>query len=364
MHFVCSSCGRTEDVATFAWRCPCGGLWDLGGPLPRLDLSALDGLERSLWRYLDLLPFEPGFTGWRDISLGEGGTPVIRFAPSIWLKADYVMPTLSFKDRGAVVLVTMAARVGARQLVADSSGNAGTAVAAYAARAGISAEIFVPEATSPKKVAQIAAHGATVRRIPGSREDTAAAALDAVSARSDVFYASHVYNPLFYTGTQTFAIETFEQLGYRLPEAFVLPAGNGTLVLGVARAVETLLAQGLIETRPVIHAVQSAHCEPLTAAFKSGGLEPLVVPTSDTVAEGIAIAAPRRGAAILEVVRSSGGRLVSVDDAAVSRARDRLARCGLYVEPTAAAPLAALDELALGATRVVLPLAGAGLKAS
>jgi threonine synthase len=303
-----------------------------------------------------------------QVSMGEGGTPLLTLdpmAPDVRVKVEYIMPTLSFKDRGAVVLVAKAAEMGVRRLVADSSGNAGTAVAAYAARAGIAAEIFVPVATSPKKVAQIEAHGATVRRIEGSREDTAAAAVDAVMSTSGVFYASHVYNPLFYTGTQTFAFEVWEQLGRRLPDAFVLPAGNGTLVLGVSRAIDILLAQGLIERSPVIHAVQSTHCAPLTAAYLADSAEPLAVTTRETVAEGIAIATPVRGAAILGVVRASGGRVVSVDDDAVLATRSRLAARGLYVEPTAAAPLAALDELGLGVDAdVVLPLAGAGLKAS
>lgn len=164
---------------------------------------------------------------WKDISLGEGMTPVIRLNEDVLLKMDYFMPTLSFKDRGAAVLIAHCKSIGVTRVVQDSSGNAGNAVAAYCARAGIDCEIFVPEGTSPKKIDMIRAHGAVCTVVPGSRDHCAEVCREKVE-REGVYYANHVYNPFFYEGTKTYIYEVYEQLG-RIPQNIVVPVGNGTL---------------------------------------------------------------------------------------------------------------------------------------
>ncbi len=151
--------------------------------------------NHSLWKYIDALPFEKEDV-WQEITLGEGDTPLIKIADNVYAKAEYYMPTLSFKDRGAVLLIAIAKKLGIKRVVADSSGNAGTAIAAYGARAGIQCDIFVPESTSSKKIAQIEAHGAVIHKVPGTREDTANAAI-AMVENTSAFYASHIYNPSF-----------------------------------------------------------------------------------------------------------------------------------------------------------------------
>ena len=365
----CAACGWSAPLDSLAWRCGrCRGVLDLSGFTAAVPgRAALRDEPATLWRYRGALPAaEPA-----GISMGEGMTPLVP-APGIpraALKVDYLMPTGSFKDRGAVLLAALARRLGVTRMVADSSGNAGAAVAGYAARAGIACEVYVPEATSSPKVAQLSAYGATVRRTGATREDTADAAAQAAD-RPGVFYASHVYHPFFLHGTKTYLLEVWEQLGGRLPGTLLLPAGNGTLVLGCYIGCRELLARGLIDKLPAIVAVQAETCAPLAAAFRDGRAEPEAVAARPTVAEGIAIARPARGAQILDAIAQTGGAIVTVTDDQVRAAHAGLARSGFYVEPTAGACWAALRAGLAGlparppdgVPQVVAPLCGSGLK--
>jgi threonine synthase len=324
----------------------------------------VDDGAAGLWRYRPRLPFDPRWDGWQGLTMGEGGTALVAVDGAL-AKVEYASPTLSFKDRGAVLLVARAVLGGADHVLVDSSGNAGTAVAAYAARAGLRCTVVAPAATSPAKLAQMRAHGAELRLVHGSREDVAAAAR--AQAAGGAWYASHVSDPTFYEGTKTVAFEVFEQLG-RLPDVVVLPAGNGTLVLGWSLGATELVAAGLVAGPSRIVAVQAAGCAPLAAAWAAGADDAVPVDTSPTTAEGIAIAAPPRGAAVLAAVRASGGSFVTVGDDAIASARDHLARTGFYVEPTAAATWAGLAQARTGpgvraGELLLAPLCGAGLKA-
>lgn len=194
-------------------------------------------------------------------------------------KLDFLMPTLSFKDRGAVMLAELARRLSPERVVADSSGNAGTAVAAYCARAGLPCTVYVPEGTSPKKTEQIRAHGARLVTVPGGREATASAARAAADTPG-TFYASHVFNPFFLHGTKTYVYEIWEDLGGTLPDAIAVPVGNGTLLLGAALATSELLAHGLIDRLPALIAVQAEAVSPLAAAFRAGDDELSAAPVS------------------------------------------------------------------------------------
>jgi threonine synthase len=365
---TCGICGWSTPVAGPAWRCErCQCVLDLAGFTPVMpDRTELNRRPATLWRYRESLPVsEPA-----GLSMGEGMTPLVPVPgrPGLALKVDYLMPTGSFKDRGAVVLAALASHLGVKAFVADSSGNAGTAIAAYAARLGIACDVYVPAATSAGKLAQLYAYGASVHRVEGSREDTAAAAAEAAE-RPGVFYASHVYNPLFLHGTKTYVFELWEQLGGRLPGTLVLPVGNGTLVLGCHLGSRELLAQGLIDRMPAITAVQAEACAPLAGAMREGKTQPAEISTGPTIAEGIAIARPARGAQILAAVEETGGTIVTVTDDQVRAARADLARSGFYVEPTSAVSWAAVlaglvPADAAPATRpdMVVPLCGTGLK--
>ncbi|MFD9337238.1 pyridoxal-phosphate dependent enzyme [Streptomyces sp. NPDC060028] len=358
--YVCPEDGTGADARTAPWCCPvCGGPWDLDfTPDPATALEPAAG-PNSLWRYAAALPLPGAFA----VSLAEGNTPLVPLAERVHAKLDFLMPTLSFKDRGAVMLAELARRVGPERVVADSSGNAGTSMAAYCARAGLDCEVFVPEGTSEKKTEQMRAHGAAVRVVPGGREAAARAARTAADLPG-VFYASHVFNPYFLHGTKTYVYEIWEALGGHLPEVLVVPVGNGTLLLGAALAVEELARRGV--KPPALIAVQAAAVAPLASAFAAGAEDAEPVPQLPTLAEGIAIPAPPRARQILAAVRASGGTFLTVPDDRLRAARHDLARRGLFVEPTAAACWAAVGPTApdnpLQNRTAVLPLCGAGAK--
>ncbi|CAJ1503306.1 pyridoxal-phosphate dependent enzyme [[Mycobacterium] burgundiense] len=360
---LCGACGARYGVATLAWRCGCGGVLDVARNESTLHLDTAARHRNSLWRYESVLPV--GYDA--AVSLGEGCSPLVpaATAPNVRFKLDYLMPTASFKDRGAVVLATLARRLGVAAAVLDSSGNAGAAAAAYLARAAVPCRIHVPAATSRAKLAQLRAHGAQVVAA-GTRADAAAAARSAAT-EPGVFYASHVYQPYFLHGVKTYGYELWEQCGRRLPDTVVVPVGNGTLLLGCALAFGELLRSGLAERMPTLVAVQAARCAPIAAAYDAGSAEVAPAGAAETVAEGIAIADPPRGAQILAAIRRSAGAVVTVSDDEIVSARAELGAQGLFVEPTAAVCWAAVRRRApvvpaLRAADVVVPLCGAGLK--
>ena len=361
MEFVCSVCGKRESAATRKPKCGCGGLWKLDFTPPKFDLAEVDRDEWSQFRYRKFMALE-GET-WRGISLGEGLTPVVRLDENVLLKMDYMMPTLSFKDRGAAVLVAHAKAIGVEKVVQDSSGNAGNAVAAYCARAGIGCEIFVPEGTSPKKIDMIRAHGATCTVVPGSRDHCADVCRAKVETEG-LYYANHVYNPFFYEGTKTYIYEVYEQL-HRIPANLVIPVGNGTLFLGAMEALEELLAAGCIDAFPQIIALQSEKCDPLLQAAAQRRDDPAPVKPMPTLAEGIAIGQPMRGAEILAYARKHSVRFVHAPEDRILEARAFLARQGVYVEHTTAANYAAYRrycELYGPTPDTLITMCGAGLK--
>ncbi|WP_028804675.1 threonine synthase [Streptomyces sp. 142MFCol3.1] len=354
----CPVDGTRVPGGSLAWCCPvCRGPLDLDFAPTPAPLKSLTGRVNSLWRYAECLPLAAP-----SVSLGEGRTPLVPLRDGISAKLDFLMPTLSFKDRGAVLLTELALRLEPRQVLADSSGNAGTAIAAYCARASLPCTVYVPEGTSPKKLEQIEAHGARLRVVEGDREVTARTAREDAD-EPGTFYASHVFNPYFLHGTKTYVHELWEDLGGRLPDVIVVPVGNGTLLLGAALAVAELYAAGLLDRRPALYAVQSAAVAPLAHAWSKDADDLVgVTPMAPTFAEGIAIPAPPRARQILRAVRDSGGTFLTVTEDQIRHAQTDLASRGLYVESTGVACWAAVREGALGERSAVVPLCGAGLK--
>ena len=361
MEYICTKCGKREPVTSRRPWCDCGGLWKLDYDPPAFSTEGIDKGEWSLFRYHKYLPLPE--ESWRGITMGEGMTPVIRLDEDVLLKMDYMMPTLSFKDRGAAVLAAHCRAIGADRVVQDSSGNAGNAVASYCARAGISCEIFVPEGTSPKKIGMIRASGATCTVVPGSRDHCAEVCREKAQ-KEGVFYANHVSSPFFYEGTKTFFYEVYEQLG-RMPRHIVIPVGNGTLFLGAMLALEHLLRSGCIEKMPRIIAVQSERCDPLLKAAEEGLEVPSDVTPAPTLAEGIAIGKPLRGPEILAYAQKYDVRFVHAPEKEILPARERLAKAGIFCEHTTAANYAGYLEYCriCGKTLdCLIPMTGAGLK--
>ncbi|RDU38109.1 threonine synthase [Neobacillus piezotolerans] len=364
--FICNSCGNKYDSTPTLWKCECGGVLNIVKDTPKIDVAAWDKYPNSLWRYVETMPFAKNSKIWESVTMGEGQSPLIvldPLEPNTYVKVDYMMPTLSFKDRGAAVLMTKAKEMGVSKVIADSSGNAGTAIAAYAARCNIACDIYLSDETSPKKIAQVKAHGATIKAIHGTREDVAAAAQKAVDEEK-VFYASHVYNPYFYEGTKTYAYEIYEQLK-EVPDALIIPVGNGTLVLGAYYGFKELVENKLIEKMPKIIAIQAANCAPLVRAFEYGLEQAEPVTNKGTLAEGIAIAAPARSSQILEAVRETNGSFIGIEEDEIERARKMLADKGFYVEITTAANYAGYLKYKKAADeKFIIPLCGAGIKSN
>ena len=348
---TCQICKKTYAPNTLQWCCSCGGLFDLVFE-GELRVDALADRPPTLWRYREAIPiaddahiasFDEGFTPL---------TPVTIAGKSLLVKQDHLFPSGSYKDRGATVLISQAKSLGVRHMVEDSSGNAGAAIAAYAARAGIACDIYVPDSTSPAKLAQIQSYGARLYKIPGAREDTARAVQGAARKH---FYASHVWNPFFFHGTKTLAYEIWEQRGFNAPDTLIIPTGNGTLLIGAYIGFTDLLRQNLIDHLPKLIAVQSANCAPLMPNWHGN--------PSETIAEGIAIAEPARAAQMLRYIDQTGGDVLTVEDDETRHAQKQMAEMGFYIEPTSATAIAAYmkypaqnDEVA------VAPLTGHGLK--
>jgi threonine synthase len=358
---ICSSCSRSFAVDTPVWRCACGGLLDIVFDAP-LDKTRLVIDAPGMWRYRAALPL----TGDSSIvSFGEGGTPLLPHkidGNAVLLKLDYIFPTGSFKDRGASVLISKAKELIVPHVVEDSSGNAGAAVAAYCARAGIQCDIYVPASTSAAKLKQIESTGAHLQKISGSREDTARAALNAAMT---TYYAGHSWNPFFLHGVKTCAFEITEQLQWRAPEAVVVPVGNGTLLLGLFIGFSELLRAGIIDSLPKLIAIQSSNCSPLTDAFERNQTTPVPVEKSDSLAEGIAVAQPVRGAQILNAVRQSRGAFFKVTEQEIAVALAELHAKGFYVEPTSAVAVAGYKKWISNLRplpKAVIVLTGHGLK--
>jgi threonine synthase len=360
---VCTKCNRSFSLEEKIWQCSCGGLLDIQFR-PSFPLEKIKRRQPTLWRYREAIPLGEGQN---IISFEEGFTPLIPVdfgGQRVWLKQDHLFPTGSYKDRGASVLMSKVKELGIPRVVEDSSGNVGCAIAAYGARGGIQSEIYVPQSTSPGKLAQIQSYGAILHKIRGSREDTAEAVWKA--ARKD-YYASHSWNPFFFHGTKTFAFEIWEQLGWKGPDTVIVPVGNGTLLLGAYLGFGELLEEGMIREIPKIIGVQSALCAPLVKAFRAGLKKIAPVQSRETLAEGIAIAAPVRGEQIVQAVKKSGGGFIAVDEEEMKKALRWLWRKGFYVEPTAAATAAGIFKYMEDSDPeeiLVSVLTGHGLKAT
>lgn len=357
----CSNCGRLYPDEGTPYRCTtCGGLFDFA-TLPPFDPERKGRGQNGIWRYRHTLRLPENAP---EITLGEGNTPLLTaeaFGKEVAFKCEYLNPSGSFKDRGSAAIASFLKARGVNVAVEDSSGNAGASFAAYAARAGITARVYVPEAASGPKRQQIEVYGAEVISVPGPRSNAADAVRAAVDAGA--VYASHAYLPFNIPGYATAAYEIFEQLG-QFPGSLVVPAGQGGLTLGLRRGFDALMAAtGKTSGGPRIFAVQARACAPLWAVSQYGAAGLGWVSEGATLAEGVRVSKPLRGDAVLAAVETSGGAFLAVDEEAILPGRDELARRGFYVEPTSAIVWDALRQVISDAPEpVVVVLTGSGLK--
>lgn len=334
---ICNSCSKEFSSDDAVWQCNCGGILDINFT-PQFDIKKLKTNFQGMWKYRDSIPIDNDNN---IISFHEGFTPLIEVETGegiLLIKQDHLFPTGSYKDRGASVLISKVCELGIKKVVEDSSGNAGAAVAAYCAKAGIKCDIYVPDSTSLGKLTQIELYGAKLHKIPGSREKTAEAVMEAAEKN---YYASHSWNPWFFQGTKTFAYEVCEQLGWKSPDIIILPAGNGTLFLGAYLGFKELLKAGIIDTIPKMIAVQAVNCAPLYKSYKNKLNKPSIIESvANTLAEGIAIAKPVRGSQILEAVKETNGEVLAVIENDIERNLYSMMKQGYYIEPTSAAVIA------------------------
>ncbi|MEI6056467.1 MAG: threonine synthase [Lentisphaerota bacterium] len=357
--YICSECSKTHQLSLKLWKCDCGGLLDLVFE-PKFDKNKIKSQYHGLWRYRDALPIE---NDENIVSFDEGFTPLSKVnidGKEVLIKQDHLFPTASYKDRGASILISKAKELGVKEVVEDSSGNAGCSIAAYCAKANIKCDIFVPSSTSKSKLFQIESYGAKLNLVPGSRDDTAEATYKLADSK---FYASHVWNPFFFHGTKTFAYEVAEQLNWTAPDSVVLPLGNGTIVIGAYLGFSELKNSGIISRMPKIIAIQSENCAPVYAKYKT---LPNPVP-KETLAEGIAIGKPARINQILKIIRETSGDIITVSENELIDAHITINRKGYFIEPTSAAVIAGLRKFikkAPTSEKIVSIFTGHGLKAA
>jgi threonine synthase len=374
-HLECTSCGlqhewvRLQNVCTACGK-PLFAIVDLAAAGRALSREKLSSREKSLWRYCELLPLPKNV---EPISLGEGGTPLLRankFAEGVdlWVKDESLNPTQSFKARGMSVAVSMAKHLGATKLAVPSAGNAGGALAAYAARAGLEAHIFMPRDTPRANIIECHELGAHVELIDGLITDCGAE----IVRRKDTegwFDMSTLKEPYRIEGKKTLGYELAEQLNWKLPDVILYPTGGGTGLIGMWKSFDEMEALSWIDKkRPRMFSVQASGCAPIVRAFETGEKFATEFPNAHTRASGLRVPKAIGDFLILEILRESNGGAVAVgDEEMIYTAREAGSKEGLLVSPEGAACFAALKSLRSAGRisheeRVVIFNTAAGIK--
>jgi threonine synthase len=359
--FQCVNCQKPFSIDKFSYKCSdCGGLFDIKDGIT-FDYDQIAFNLPRMWRYRYTFGLPIGTP---IICLGEGDTPLITshaFGHEVNFKVEYLNPTSSFKDRGTALIMSLLVVGGIEAAVEDSSGNAGASFSAYAARAGISAKVFIPDYASGPKRSQIEAYGAHLEPVNGPRSAAAAAVLKAVEEEGEI-YASHAYLPQGMVGYATIAYELEEQLG-EFPGTVIAPVGHGNLLLGIARGFDALKQVKKNKTLPVLIGVQARACAPLWELYSQSIDEIDNVVEGETLAEGVRVREPNRGKVLLDYLQRTSGRIVVVDESDILPGSSELARLGFYVEPTSAIVWNALEQVVKNTPKpIVVILTGSGLK--
>lgn len=372
----CRACGHGQP-ATATHLCE-----DCFGPLEvtydydmiarRVSRATIEAGPPTLWRYRDLLPVGDG----ELVSLGEGFTPLIHARNlgaelglrNLHLKNDSVNPTNSFKDRVVAVALNWALQNGFRTIACASTGNLANSVAAYAARAGIRAVVFIPADLEPQKVAATAVFGASVVPIAGTYDDVNRLCVE-LADDLDWGFCNINLRPYYSEGSKTLTFEAAEQLGWRLPDEIIIPVASGCQFVKHRKAAAELVNLGLVGERrlPRFTGAQALGCGPVADAFARGS--DVVQPVRpDTIARSLAIGNPSDGADVLRIARRSGGVIAGVSEDEILEGVDLLARTeGVFTETAGGVTVAVLRKLAAqrrwrGDETVVAYITGHGLK--
>ncbi len=354
-HLECARCGERHDAALIQHLCRCGSpllaRYDLGTARATLTPARLAERRRDLWRYEEVLPVaDDRFR----VALGEGGTPLLP-APRLgarlglsrlFIKDESLNPTGSFKARGLALAVSMAAQLGAKDLAIPSAGNAGGALAAYAARAGLRAHILMPRDAPLANALESAAYGAEVGFVDGLITDAGRAVAELCAARR-WYDVSTLKEPYRIEGKKTMGYEIFEQLEGRLPDVILYPTGGGTGMVGMWKAFSEMETLGWIDARrPRMVSVQSQGCAPIVRAFEQGLETAPAWENAQTMASGLRVPQALGDFLILRAVRQSQGTAVAVEDSELPRAvREISATEGVFAAPEGGACWLALESL-------------------
>src|SRR5438067_6509846 len=374
-HLECSACGGQHECSRLQNLClTCGkplfAMVDLAAASQTLKRETLATRKKSLWRYCEVLPLPSDV---EPVSLGEGGTPLVRaekFGDDIdlWIKDESVNPTQSFKARGMSVAVSMAKHLGATKLAVPSAGNAGSALAAYAARAGLGAYIFMPYDTPQLNVIECCELGARVQLIDGLITDCGAE-IARRKAKEGWFDMSTLKEPYRVEGKKTLGYELAEQFNWQLPDVILYPTGGGTGLIGMWKAFEELEALGWIDAkRPRMYSVQASGCAPIVRAFEAGADHAVEFPNAQTRAAGLRVPKAIGDFLMLRILRESGGGAIAIDDDEMIRVTREVGGAeGLFIAPEGAACFAALRSLIDSGTikldeQVVVFITGSGIK--
>jgi threonine synthase len=376
----CCRCEASRDYDPFHHRCDaCGEAWELrpaaGAEKGHAPASHADVAPRGMWRYGSMLPEVDSELIRKRIFMGEGGTPLLRASRleealgcgEVWLKDETRNPTGSFKDRGSAVGISVLVQMGFSSVGTVSTGNMARSVAAYAARAGIEANIWVGADTPPQKLAPVAVHGARLLRFDAPYGEIYQASME-WSRRSGVPFVNSD-SSLRVEGQKTIAYEIAEQLGNRAPDWLLVPTSSGGNFSAIAKGFAEGVERGWIEGSCRLVAVQSAECSPIVKGWEAGGDEPLPIGTPRTIAGAISNPSPPSGARAIRWLRSTGGHAIAVPDADILAAQRTLAELsGRFVQPASAACLAAFeklreDDVITAEERTVFLLTGSGSNA-
>ena len=378
-HLTCAGCARKHDADELQSVCvecaaPLLAEYDLEAAAQTVSPPVLAGRSFTLWRYEELLPVRnPAFR----VTLGEGGTPLLplrRLGEQLGLsnlvaKHEGINPTGCFKDRGMAVAVSRAWELGARAVVTPSAGNAGGAMAAYAARAGLSAHVFMPVDAPVPNIVEVRATGGDLRLVDGLIDEAGRQANDVATA-GEAFNLATLREPYRLEGKKTMGYELAEQLGWRLPDVIVYPTGGGTGLIGMWKAFAEMEALGWIEPgqRPRIVSVQASGCAPIVAAFRAGAEESVPWRDAQTEAAGLRVPYALGDFLILKAIYDSRGLAIAVKDAEMVAAQRQLgATEGIFAGLEAAATVAATTKLResgwlTGDEEVLLLITSSGLK--
>ena len=376
-HLECTACGKRHEWQRLQNLCiACGKplfvVYDLDRlrSLESLKHSSLAAREKSLWKWREILPLPNDV---EPISLGEGGTPLLRadrFARDVelWIKDESVNPTQSFKARGMSVAVSMAKYLGARKLAVPSAGNAGGAMAAYAARAGLEAHVFMPRDTPRANVIECREVGAKVTLIDGLITDCGAE-IAKRKEKEGWFDVSTLKEPYRIEGKKTLGYEIAEQLDWVLPDVILYPTGGGTGLIGMWKAFDEMEKLGWIDRRrPRMFSVQASGCAPIVRAFEAGEKFASEFPNAQTAASGLRVPKAIGDFLMLNILRESNGGAIAIQDEEMMHAvREVGSKEGLFVAPEGAACFVALKKLRGSnqirtGERVVIFNTGSGIK--